>query len=233
VAAGRLRGASDIPVPSGAPAEQTGPGPLRPGPGRRPGPGTAWPPGSLLRRALWWAPALFLVHNTEEGVAMVRWAARDLPGLVERARAAIPPDLLPPPAADLLARFQPPPATEFAWSAALATILPALVYWAGARRGPRSRLTALAVWLQAMFLLNVFVPHLAATLWLRRYTPGVVSAVLLNLPLSWVVLRAALREGVVSRRGLVLFGLSAVLGYGILGAALLVLRTVVARVLGG
>ncbi len=164
---------------------------------------------------------------------MARWAVRDLPGLVEQARAAIPPDLLPPPAAELIARFQPPTATAFAWSAALATILPAIAYWVGARRGPRSRFTALAVWLQAIFLVNVFVPHLAATLWLRRYTPGVVSAVLLNLPLSWVVLRAAVREGVVTRRGLALFGVSAALALGVLVALLLAAGALLARMLGG
>lgn len=164
---------------------------------------------------------------------MARWANRDLPGLVERTRAAIPPELLPPPAGELLARFRPPSAPEFGWAAALATILPALVYWAGARRGPRSRVTALAVWLQAIFLLNVFVPHLAATLWLRRYTPGVVSALLVNLPLSWVILRAALREEVVTRRGLVLFFVSAAVAYGALVAALLVLGSMLARAFGG
>ncbi len=164
---------------------------------------------------------------------MARWANRDLPGLVERARAAIPPDLLPPPAGELLARVQPPSATEFAWSAALATILPALAYWVGAGRGPRSRWTALAVWLQAIFLLNVFAPHLAATLWLRRYTPGVVSALLVNLPLSWVILRAALREEVISRRGLVVFFVSAAIAYGALVAGLLVLGSLLARAFGG
>ncbi len=164
---------------------------------------------------------------------MARWAVRDLPRLVEQARAAIPPELLPPPAGALLARFQPPGAAAFAWSAGLATILPALVYWTGARRAPRSRFTTLAVWLQAVFLVNVFVPHLAATLWLRRYTPGVVSAVLVNLPLSWVLLRAAVREGVVTRAGLAVFGVSAALALGVLAGALLALGTMLQRLLGG
>ncbi len=164
---------------------------------------------------------------------MARWAVRDLPGLVGRLRAAVPPELLPPPTGELLARFQPPTAGAFAWSAALATVLPAIAYWAGAARGPRSRWTTLAGWLQAVFLVNVFVPHLAATLWLRRYTPGVASALLVNLPLSWVVLRAAVAEGVVTRRGLVLFGVSAALALGILVAGLLTMGALLERMLGG
>ncbi len=164
---------------------------------------------------------------------MVRWAVRDLPGLLDQLRAAVPPELLPPPAGELLARLHPPSPGGFAWAAALATIIPAIVYWSGAARGPRSRWTVLAVWLQALFLVNVFVPHVAATLWLRRYTPGVVSAVLVNLPLSWVVLRAAVREEVVSRRALVVFGLSAAVALGVLVAALLAMGAVAERMLGG
>jgi len=164
---------------------------------------------------------------------MARWANRDLPGLLEQLRAAIPPELLSPPAAQLLARLQPPSSSAFAWSAVLATILPGIAYWAGARRGPRSRFTALAVWLQAVFLLNVFVPHLAASVWQRGYTPGVLSALLVNLPLSWVVLRAAEREGVVTERKLVVFFVSAIIAYGVLVVLLLALVAMLSRLLSG
>ncbi len=192
-----------------------------------------WAPGSVLRRALAWAPPLFLIHNTEEGIAMARWANRALPGLLEQVRAAVPPELLPPPAGELLARFQPPTAGAFAWSAALATVLPAIAYWAGAARGPRSRWTVLAVWLQAVFLVTVLVPHLAASLWLRRYTPGVATALLVNLPLSWVLLRAAVREGVVTPRALAVFGVSAAVALGVLAAALLTGGALLERMLAG
>ena len=193
----------------------------------------SWAPDSVLRRALWWAPPLFLIHNAEEGIAMARWANRELPGLLERVRAALPPDQLPPGAADLLGRLQPPGAASFAWSAALATLLPALVYWPAVARGPRSRFTRAAAWLQAMFLLNVFVPHLAATLVLRRYTPGVVSALLVNLPLSWVLLSAAVREGVITRKGLGVFGVTAAACYLVLIVLLLVLERMLAGLVGG
>lgn len=46
----------------------------------------------------------------------------------------------------------------------------------------------------ATMLINVFVPHLPATLLFRHYTPGVVTAVLINLPLNTLLLYKAVRE---------------------------------------
>ena len=182
-----------------------------------------WGARSTLRRMLLLAPAVFALHNAEESATMARWARDQLPGLLEQARAAVPPELLPPGGAELLARLQPPSPAQFYWAAALATIVPAILYWIAAARGPRSRWTTVAVWCQAIFLLNIFVPHLAASLVLRRYTPGVITAVLLNLPLCWLLFRAALREGVLSRRAFGIFLLSAVVGYAALLGALLAL----------
>jgi hypothetical protein len=43
-------------------------------------------------------------------------------------------------------------------------------------------------------LLNVFLPHLAATITLRQYAPGTGTAVFLNLPVTCWLLRRALLE---------------------------------------
>lgn len=43
-------------------------------------------------------------------------------------------------------------------------------------------------------LLNVLMPHVLATIALRRYMPGTATAVLLNLPLGLLYLRQALAE---------------------------------------
>ena len=46
-------------------------------------------------------------------------------------------------------------------------------------------------------LLNVFVPHVPATLVFHSYTPGVVTAVLINLPLmTWLALSSVREEWV-------------------------------------
>ncbi len=187
-----------------------------------PGAGS-WGAGSTLRRLLLWAPAVFALHNAEESATMARWARDQLPGLLEQARAAVPPDLLPAGGAELLARLHPPSATQFYWAAVLATIIPAVIYWVAAARGPRSGWTTVAVWCQAIFFLNIFLPHLAASVVLRRYTPGVVTALLLTLPLSWLLFRAAMREGVLTRRAFGVFLVSAALGYAAVIGALLAL----------
>jgi hypothetical protein len=46
-------------------------------------------------------------------------------------------------------------------------------------------------------LLNVAVPHVLATVMLRQYAPGTLTAVLLTLPASALLLEHALREGYV------------------------------------
>lgn len=47
-------------------------------------------------------------------------------------------------------------------------------------------------------LLNVLLPHIPATLVFREYTPGVVTAVLINLPVMSILLFKAVREQWVS-----------------------------------
>ena len=46
----------------------------------------------------------------------------------------------------------------------------------------------------ATMVIKVFVPHLPATLLFRQYTPGVVTAVLINLLLNILLLYKAVRE---------------------------------------
>jgi hypothetical protein len=41
-----------------------------------------------------------------------------------------------------------------------------------------------------MMLINVFIPHLIATIYLKKYAPGVLSGLLINLPLTILVLIA-------------------------------------------
>jgi hypothetical protein len=63
-------------------------------------------------------------------------------------------------------------------------------------------------------LVNVFVPHVPATLLFRSYTPGVVTAVLANLPvMSYLALRAV-REQWVSGGRAAAFGVGVPVGLG-------------------
>ncbi len=44
-------------------------------------------------------------------------------------------------------------------------------------------------------LLNVFFPHLLATLIMRRYAPGTATALLLNLPVTLLLLHRGVQQG--------------------------------------
>ena len=46
-------------------------------------------------------------------------------------------------------------------------------------------------------LINVFVPHLLATIITKRYAPGTATAIVLNLPVTILLLRQGFREGVI------------------------------------
>jgi hypothetical protein len=55
-----------------------------------------------------------------------------------------------------------------------------------------------------MILINVFMPHLLATIFLAHYAPGVVTGILFNIPAALYLLRRGMREGFFSTRILVL-----------------------------
>lgn len=110
--------------------------------------------------------AALVLHGLEEAVGF-RWRheaiARRLP-------------LLPP--------------VETFWAALAAVTLAGvlLLLWAGSepsRDGKRLALRAVA-WI---LLVNVLVPHVPAAVVLGGYAPGVVTAVLVNLPVALLALR--------------------------------------------
>ena len=131
-------------------------------------------PGAVL----WLIPAALALHNAEEALTF--------PHYLPRVRNRVPAF-----AAELAARLD----VERLWVAlAIATIVPCLVVaWAAWR--PRSvvaRWSALV--LQAVVAVNV-VSHLVAALAiLRGYSPGLITALAVNAPLSVVLFRRAARE---------------------------------------
>lgn len=58
----------------------------------------------------------------------------------------------------------------------------------------------------SILLLNVFFPHLLATIIFNQYAPGVITALLINLPLSLMILWQLDRQKLLSRRQLLLSG---------------------------
>jgi hypothetical protein len=81
---------------------------------------------------------------------------------------------------------------------AVLTVLAFAVTWLSASSGKQTVWTYLAFGYMAAVLANVLIPHIALTVALRNYMPGVATAVVLNLPILSLLVVLAIREGYVS-----------------------------------
>jgi hypothetical protein len=135
---------------------------------------------------LWLIPLLLAIHNAEEALLFPRYVPLVLGRLPEGWRALAGAVTL----------------GQVGTALALVTLIPLLLaIWAFRR--PESDLP---VWLlllvQATVLLNVLWHLATAVIVFNGYAPGLVTAVLINLPFSIYLLRRVARERWVSRREL-------------------------------
>ena len=141
--------------------------------------------GLTRQQALWLIPSALAVHNAEEAATFpIYWplVRGRLPDLLQGAAAGFD-------------------ATSFRTALVWVTVLALVpVAWAAWRADSvAARWSALAV--QAVMAVNV-VSHVAvAGLLVRGYSPGLLSAVLLNAPLSFYLFRRAAREHWLPQRG--------------------------------
>jgi len=136
---------------------------------------------------LWLIPALLAVHNLEEAATMPRF----LQSIASRAPGAI---------GTVLAQVD---FHGFVVALVIATILPlAVVWWVWARPTSGAAVwTALCV--QAVVAVNALW-HVVAAIAVRGYTPGLATAVIVNVPFSMYLLRRASVERWTSRAALAL-----------------------------
>ena len=121
---------------------------------------------------LWLVPILLAIHNAEEAPFMENWSKRlpfKLPLTINTRQFAIAVTLL------TIAVF-------------LLTYY-VLKYVAN----PTGYFILLAI--QAAMLFNAFIPHVALTIWFRRYSPGVLTSILFIIPFSFYLFRRASMEG--------------------------------------
>jgi len=130
--------------------------------------------GYKFEHLQWSFPIAVTLHNLEEAVWLPAWAA---------AHASVLP-------------WQPSPG-RFRIMAAGLTLAAYGITWLSLKAGLRSFWTYLFVAYTFAMFLNILVPHLAGTIVFRSYTPGVVSAVLINLPITTVLLVRVLQERIV------------------------------------
>ncbi len=136
--------------------------------------------GLTFAQLLWLVPALFALHNLEEVPGMAAWSRKTD------------------------ARLQPAVSTpQFVIAVTFLTGVALLAALAGAH-GPRQSWGVYVILLiQAIQWVNAFVPHVVATIRHRLYSPGLVTAVCVNIPFSFYLFYRALAEGYISAEGLV------------------------------
>jgi hypothetical protein len=131
--------------------------------------------GMTFRDLEWLFPIVVSLHNAEEAIGFPGW----LRGPGRRWHGSI---------TSGAARF----------AAAILALLAFAVTWMSLVSGRQTVWTYLAFGYIAAMLANVLAPHLIATIMLHRYVPGILTALLLNLPVLTLLVVYALREGYVS-----------------------------------
>jgi hypothetical protein len=140
----------------------------------------------------------FVLHNGEEALTMPRWLELRFP---DAARRLGLPDLRAP-------------TTDRLYSGLITvTVVPAVAVLLGAQGAAFSAGLYGCLFLYAVLFWNALVPHLASAVALRSYTPGVVTAALVNLPYTVYLFHRALRDGQATRSGLALVLVAAAVLY--------------------
>ncbi len=115
----------------------------------------------------------FTIHNIEESVWLPEWSkhAEKFHEPVER--------------------------NQFIFAVIIVTIIGYLVTIAEIiNNTPGSVFTYIYLGFIGMMGLNTFIPHLAATILLKKYAPGLITALLLNLPLSIIIIAQYIVAGI-------------------------------------
>lgn len=111
-------------------------------------------------------------------------------------------------------------AGEFRFAVFVLTVLAGLAALLATLQGRESFGAYVVSGYALAMLLNVLVPHVLVTIATRRYMPGTVTAVALNLPVSAILLRQAFREEYISPASFALLGPAVVLAIVLLLPAL-------------
>jgi hypothetical protein len=148
-----------------------------------------------LRGRSWVGVAVIVVHNLEEGLTAPAWLSPRLGELSQRFGIV-------PLAAD---------AERFYVGLTIVTLASALWVAIASRGAPHSARVVSLMTLFGIFLINAFVPHIAGTIILREYVPGVISAVGLVGPFcAWHFNNAVAERWVDGRELAVALGLAVV-----------------------
>jgi hypothetical protein len=138
-----------------------------------------------FQKLQWLFPIAVTFHNSEEALWLPAWWVRHAKEVPVH-----------------------PGAGAFRYAVAVLTVAAFGVKYLSERKGKESVWAYLLFWYIVAMLANVLIPHIPASLVFRSYTPGVVTAVLINLPVMGFLSIRAVREGWVWGRKAVVFGVA-------------------------
>jgi len=116
--------------------------------------------------------ALFVLHNAEEAVGFV-YANQNWLALLDALQ---------------MRRFAMAPEAFLRSLGIVTAASAAIAAWITLTRETRATRLAVRIW-AAILVVNVFIPHAPAAIAAGGYVPGVITAVLLNLPIGLACLR--------------------------------------------
>jgi len=122
----------------------------------------------------WLFPIVLTLHNAEEAIWFPDWTKR-----AGRWHAPVAPGV-------------------FRFAVAVFTVLAFGVTWLSAKSGKQTVWTYLTFGYMVAVLVNVLIPHVAVSVAMHRYMPGLATGLVLNLPTLSLLVVLALREGYVS-----------------------------------
>ncbi|MCB1318053.1 MAG: HXXEE domain-containing protein, partial [Leptospiraceae bacterium] len=125
-----------------------------------------------IKSAVYALPLVFILHNLEELIGMASWT--------EQIPAAIHPHVT---------------TLQFAIAITLFSLLGLVTVFGSPRLINSVWHERILIVFAGMLWLNVFLPHVLATIVFQMYAPGVFTAVLLNLPLTSFILWSMYRNG--------------------------------------
>ncbi len=121
-------------------------------------------------------PFLFALHNAEEALSMVEFSARHMAG------------------------FHSVTQVQFLSALVLISVAALVLCFLAVNRLGRGVWAYVPLWIQSILFFNAF-SHIAITIQTGEAAPGVYTAVLVNIPFTLVLFRAAFRDGLVTARG--------------------------------
>lgn len=120
---------------------------------------------------LWLVPIFFALHNMEEAPFMANWSKK------------------------LPVKIHPAVSTrQFVTAVSVLTLIGFLLTYLGIAQIPQPTGYLIVLEIQMALAFNAIIPHLLSTLRFRMYSPGVITAILINLPFSYYLFQRALNE---------------------------------------